>query len=37
MRIMDYMSQIPREAREKLFQLYKVDLKMFDYEYTQFL
>ena len=37
MRIMDHMSQIPREAREKLFQLYKVDLKMFDYEYTQFL
>ena len=37
MRILDYVSQIPREAKEKLFQLYKVDFEMFDYEYTQFL
>ena len=37
LRILDYMSQIPREAKEKLFQLYKVDFEMFDYEYTQFL
>ena len=37
MRILDYMSQIPQKAKEKLFKLYKVDLEMFDYEYTQFL
>ena len=37
LRILDYMSQIPRDAKEKLFKLYKIDLEMFDYEYTQFL
>ena len=37
MRILEYMSQIPSEAKEKLFELYKIDLEMFDYEYTQYL
>ena len=37
LRILDYMSQIPRDAKEKLFKLYKIDLEMFDYEYTLFL
>ena len=37
MRILEYMSQIPSEAKEKLFELYKIDLEMFDYEYTRYL
>ena len=37
LKILDYMSQIPQDSKEKLFKLYKTDLEMFDYEYTQFL
>ena len=37
MKILDYMSKVPHEVREKLFELYKIDFEMFGYEYTQFL
>ena len=37
LRILDYMSQIPHEAKEKLFELYKIDFEMFDFKYMQFL
>ena len=37
LRILEYMSQISHEARKKLFELYKIDFEMFEYEYTQFL
>ena len=37
MNILEYMSQIPPDAKEKLYELYQIDFEMFDYEYTQFL
>ena len=37
LRILEYMSQIPQKHKDELFQLYKIDFEMFDYEYKQFL
>ena len=37
MRILEYMSQIPQNHKDELFELYKIDFEMFDYEYKQFL
>ena len=37
MRILEYMSQIPQNHKDELFELYKIDFEMFDYEYRQFL
>ena len=37
LKMQDYMSRVPLDVKEKLCKLYKIDFKMFDYEYSQFL